>query len=246
MIFYFSATGNSKYVAERIADALGEQSVSIAQCAANNAYAFQARPGEAVGIVSPTYFWGLPVIVRDFLKKLTLSSSGYVYCVATYGTTTGQAGAFIDRYQPLNARYSVRMPDTWTPVFDLTDAETIAQINLSAEPQIDGVIERIKSRETGDFMQNKIPMPLAKAFYATYDIQRRTARFSVESNCTGCGLCAKKCPVNAIEMRYGKPVFVKDRCALCLGCLHRCPSFAIQYGKNTKKHGQYANPHTRV
>ena len=25
----------------------------------------------------------------------------------------------------------------------------------------------------------------------------------------------------------------------CLGCLHKCPTFAIQYGRNTKKHGQY-------
>ena len=32
---------------------------------------------------------------------------------------------------------------------------------------------------------------------------------------------------------------------MCLGCLHRCPEFAIQYGKNTKKHGQYMNPNVK-
>ena len=56
------------------------------------------------------------------------------------------------------------------------------------------------------------------------------------------GFARKKCPVQAIEMQSGKPVWVKEKCVMCLGCLHRCPKFAIQYGKNTKKHGQYLHP----
>lgn len=39
---------------------------------------------------------------------------------------------------------------------------------------------------------------------------------------------------------------VEDGCVMCLGCLHRCPKFAIQYGKNTKKHGQYTNPNVKI
>ena len=35
---------------------------------------------------------------------------------------------------------------------------------------------------------------------------------------------------------------VAERCAMCLGCLHRCPKFAIQYGNRTKRHGQYTHP----
>ena len=34
-------------------------------------------------------------------------------------------------------------------------------------------------------------------------------------------------------MEGNKPVWVKERCAMCLRCLHRCPKFAIQYGKST-------------
>ena len=47
-------------------------------------------------------------------------------------------------------------------------------------------------------------------------------------------------------MQASKPVWVKDKCVMCLGCLHRCPKFAIQYGRNTKKHGQYANPNVKA
>lgn len=55
-------------------------------------------------------------------------------------------------------------------------------------------------------------------------------------------LSAQKCPVQAIELQAGKPVWVKKNCAMCLGCLHRCPQFAIQDGPNTKAYGQYRNP----
>ena len=89
---------------------------------------------------------------------------------------------------------------------------------------------------TPAFLTEWIAQPL-------YDRQvRRTSHLHVEDSCIGCGLCAKKCPVQAIEMQNGKPVWVKEKCVMCLGCLHRCPKFAIQYGKNTKKHGQYLHP----
>lgn len=55
-----------------------------------------------------------------------------------------------------------------------------------------------------------------------------------------------KCPVKAIEMKNKKPVWVADKCVMCLGCLHRCPVFAINYGNKTQKHGQYINPNVKV
>ena len=64
MILYFSATGNSQYVADRLASALGQDAVSLVDC---------LRRGETtltddiLCVVSPTYFWGLPSIVKEFL-----------------------------------------------------------------------------------------------------------------------------------------------------------------------------------
>ena len=61
-----------------------------------------------------------------------------------------------------------------------------------------------------------------------------------------CGKCLRACPVQAIEMRNKKPVWIKDQCVMCLGCLHRCPSFAIQYGRRTARHGQYTNSNVKL
>ncbi len=53
--------------------------------------------------------------------------------------------------------------------------------------------------------------------------------------------CSWGLPVSAIEMNDRKPKWIKEQCVMCLSCLHHCPKFAIQYGKRTKKHGQYTH-----
>ena len=59
-------------------------------------------------------------------------------------------------------------------------------------------------------------------------------------------MCANKCPVGAIEIRDGKPVWKIEKCTMCLGCLHRCPKAAISYDNKTNEHGQYTNPNVKI
>ena len=143
----------------------------------------------------------------------------------------------------LDAAYSIRMPDNWTVWFDLSDPEKVAAQNAKADIQIKKVTEQIRKETLGNHQMPRVPYFMQTFTDAAFTSARQTSNLHLEGSCIGCGLCAKICPVNAIEIKDGKPVWVKDHCALCFGCLHHCPKFAIQYGNGaTKKHGQYVHP----
>ena len=243
MVLFFSATGNSKYVAARLAESTEQEMRSIVDCIRCGQYTFS---DEKIGVISPTYDWGLPSIVKEFLENATFQTA-YLYFVATYGTTPGASGYMANKSihgRSIDAYYSVRMVDTWTPIFDLSTPEKVAKYTKNTEPAIDDVVRGVRERRTNTHMPHRTP-----AFLTTWIAEplynqkvRRTSHFHVEGSCIGCGLCAKKCPVQAIEIQDKRPVWVKDRCVMCLGCLHHCPKFAIQYDNRTKKHGQYTNP----
>lgn len=256
MIFYFSATGNCKYVTTLLSQSLDDNRVySILDCLKNEKLNFEAVVGESVGFVTPTYFWGLPEIVIEFIRKanIQVDKSNYLYHIATYGTSTGKANAMMaellsEKGIELSGRFGIKMVDTWTPVFNLTNQEKIKQITDAAKPQVETVVQKIKTGFSGNHHNIRLPNTIAsiqyKKFYSNGGGD--TGKFIVEDSCIGCGLCEKKCPSSAIQIENKKPVWIKDTCNLCLGCLHRCPKFAIQYGRKTKRHGQFQNPYEKV
>lgn len=250
MIFYFSATGNSKYVAERLAELINDKTVSIEEC---GDAVLDCSKEKFLGFVAPTYCWGLPTIFMDFLnKKIKVNNRTYVYLVATYGTTPGAIRQMTKKYLvknniTLHGAYSVKMPDTYTPWFNLSNQDKNKKRNKKAEVTILKISEKIKKRQIFKHMKMEMPGFFLKVTPIAYENMRKTSHFYVEDSCIGCGLCERKCPINAIEIEQGKPIWKKDKCVMCFGCVHRCPKFSIQYGNGkTKKHGQYLNPNTKV
>lgn len=246
MIFYFSATGNSRHIAKLIAQKTGDNLFCITECTKSGDFNFHSRKGENIGFVFPVYNFGIPITVSNFIEKMSIApDSNYVFTVAACGGFSGGASKMLkkklqEKGLSVNARYSVRMPDTWTPVYDLTDKEKVNKTNKKADKTAERIAEKIQIKKRGNYDYRRLPF--GDYFYKDYENLRRTSSLSVDSCCIGCGLCAAKCPENAIEMQNGAPVWVKEKCAMCLGCLHRCPKFAIQRGSKTKEHGQYIHP----
>lgn len=48
-----------------------------------------------------------------------------------------------------------------------------------------------------------------------------------QDRCNGCGLCARSCPYQALEMLDKKATWLEDRCTLCGACLESCKVGAL-------------------
>lgn len=159
MILYFSATGNGKYIAEQIAEKTDEKCMSIVDCICEDKYCFSNE--KIFGMVVSTYFWRLPRIVAEYLGKLRIENCGYTFFLASYGTTTGEAGSMAKKImahngQNFDAYYSVIMPDTQTPVFDLTNKNRVDKWLSDGKKQLKLVIGNIMSKRKGNFVDRKL------------------------------------------------------------------------------------------
>lgn len=254
MIIYFSATGNCKYVAIAISEKTNDKIQSMIQLNNSKEYTIQLEEKEDLGIIIPTYFWGLPALAKEYLTKMhieTKNKNPYIYAVSTYGTTPGGSIQIIDEILKkkgyrLNSKYSLRMVDTWTVEFDLTKEENINEFTKDTTKKLDTIIKSItehKNEELTEKTKGKIFYTMAQF---AYELERKTSNFTVDDECISCGMCAKDCPVNAISIENEKPVWKNDKCLICFRCLHRCPTFSIEYKKKTRKNGQYTNPNITV
>lgn len=258
MIYYFSATGNSKYVAERLAKALGEEACSIDTMPTS----VVLRDNEVFGLVAPTNWLGVSLLAREFLSRLqvTKGHNNYFFYVATFGLLPGASGEDARRLLSthgiaLDASYSVHMPENFTPIFSANCKKYIARTLDKSERKIDRIAERVKAREKGNHTCVRLPYFMRQLMSVLLSYEQQTKRFRVDvDKCIGCGKCAEKCPVQAITMTANTqaqkksdqhPVWTKDKCVVCLGCLHRCPVNAINYG-GSKGHGQYLHPKTKI
>lgn len=78
MILYFTATGNSHWIAELLAEATHDTAVSIVDCLKQGLIPAELSKADRVGIVFPVHSWYAPRVLIDFLSQLRLPDCRYM------------------------------------------------------------------------------------------------------------------------------------------------------------------------
>lgn len=239
MVIYYSGTGNSTHVARRIAENLGDEALDLFdRLRTNDTSALRSdRPWI---VVTPTYAWRIPRIVREHLDKTEFLGSRQFYFVMTCGDEIGNAPMYIRRHvKKLGYVYmgcaEVIMPENYIAMFSAPDPKEAAEIVVRAHGTVDCICERIKNGERLDppkarFIDRVYSGIVNDAFYPVFV---KAKKFRVGTKCIGCGKCEKVCPTNNIKLVAGRPVW-GDNCTHCMACICRCPTEAIEYGRHTK------------
>ncbi len=230
-ILYFSPTGNVRYVAQSLADALHMgKDVPIA---------IEKTPYEKLGgnehliILFSIHGFNPPRTVKRFIKEMPEGLCDSISLLAV-----GCAEAWVNEavntdlrkfleskgYQILIDRV-LAMPLTLVSAFSL---ETGSELIVAMREKIDIIAEEIESLTV---MKPKIRRrsKLIHTFGKVEDPASRLFGLELHTSdaCIHCDLCIKECPEKNIHYnRKERPVFGL-RCIMCLRCVYSCPVKAI-------------------
>ena len=210
MIYYFSGTGNSKWVAEEIGKRIGIEVVDM--MALKKEASIQVADGETVGFVFPIYAWAPPKVMLDFIKGIKCEKDTFKFIVCTCESEAGTALKKLAKENQIHSCYSISMPNNYILGMDVDTPEVIKNKIKEAKKEIDNISQEICERksvwrvEKGSF--GAIKSAIVAPLFQKYAIS--TKPFKVEDTCIGCGICKEACPLGTIQLVEGKPVWDKD------------------------------------
>jgi len=248
-IYYFSGTGNTLWSARRIAEIIGAEKCQLFNIGIEAQKSEIVLEAEAVVLLFPSYAYGLPIIVRQFMKRAVFKTP-YIAFFVTYGTSPGgtlaEAGRILKR-KKIKAAYYGRIPavENYIAIFG-PPKKKIEQRRLAMQREtteeaarciMEKRMNRINTfRPLSAFVSMLFSLVGLKVFYNYYRVTQK---------CNGCGLCEKLCPVSGISMQDGRPIF-SAKCEHCQGCLNWCPLNAITFGRVRQNTPRYHHPEISI
>lgn len=234
MVLYFTGTGNSRYLARRIAEGLDMPLYDLNTCIKAGDTA-PVQTGQDVVLVTPTYAWRIPRVVSQWLGKTALTGAERIWFVMDCGSEIGNAAKYnrqlaAQKHLRYMGTAQIIMPENYIAMFNAPQKEQARSIVEQAEPALQKALAQVRAgqefsplRDTlyDRFMSGSVN-PAFYRFFVKADAFRAT------DACIGCGKCVELCPLNNIRLENGKPVWGKH-CTHCMACICDCPKEAIEY-----------------
>jgi ferredoxin len=253
-IFYFSGTGNSLHIAKELQKKIpGSRLISMLKVLGSGAL---QRDADVIGFIFPIHCLTIPLCVRDFFACLLLKDHAYTFAIASRECSVKVFHEINRLFSPknknLDACFSIQMPQTYLPVFDVDSPGEVQEKESALILALDNIKDSVMWKKTvnisdpgepGMFIYYMVRPFLIFLFHKTryFNLEHR---FYADEKCTGCGTCARICLSKKIQISGERPVWNKDiKCLFCFACIHYCPARAIQIKKSkTISRGRYHHP----
>ncbi len=247
MIIYFTGTGNSLFLANRLAEALNEKTAD-AVCYISNGSSPVFHSETPYIFVCPTYAWRVPHIFEEWIRKCTFKGNRKAYYVLNCGSDIGAAEKYAkklseDMHFTHMGMAEIVMPENYIAVFSAPDEKETAEILNKARTAVDFLAEKIKKQEPFETVGINTLGHLCSGIVngVFYKLIVGAKKFYATNECISCGKCVENCMLHNIYLKDGKPVWGQE-CTHCMACICKCPVEAIEYGKHTEGLRRYVCP----
>lgn len=245
-IYFFTGTGNSLKVAKDIAESLTECEI----VAIYKDVEIDIPTGyERIGFVFPVYYFGLPDMVADFIRRAKLSkeNAAYYFAVSTPGGLSGKPIVQLDRLlseKGLHLDYGtkIRMNANYIVSYGSIGLYYVTAMK-AYDKHIKKIISNIKNMDSNNI--EKYSERYENIYLNSIKkVHNMDEGYNTSDSCISCGICAKVCPAGNIKMSNGRPVF-HHRCECCMACIQHCPQKALNYLDKTQKRKRYTHPNIK-
>ena len=232
-IVYFSGTGCTARIADALADALKNYSVTANKYEINDNLGTKHK-SNALILLFPVYSANAPAAVDDWVSALPYADGKRAAVILVSGGgemffNTASRVSVIKRLE--EKKYDVFyeemfvMPANCIIAYD----DLLCAMLLRAIPK---KAEKAAAEIMTGAPHRKKPYLIDRLISKVMVMEKRMSksfgkRLNATNDCISCGECASNCPRNNIAMHEGKPVF-DGRCAMCLKCVYACPAKAIR------------------
>ena len=246
MVLYFSATGNTAFIAKQIAKRIGDETMNLLPRIQRQDFS-EIRSEKPFVICTPVHVCEMPRFLAKYLKEVTLSGNRKVYFIFTSGGYTGISaslakGIVRKKRMIYMGRSEFRMPRNYpvSRLYPMLPDEEVKARLLKAAHKIPKTAAKIRNgKRLGGrpvtLLEKLITLPF-NPLWEKY--MHPTKPFYTTDRCIGCGKCARLCPLNKITMEDGRPRW-EGSCAHCMACLGNCPFDAIEYRGRSEKQSKY-------
>lgn len=256
LIIYFSGTGNTKVLCERIAtlmDKSGEMETELVSVESfDSAVLKKGTSIDILGIAYPIYDYQPPRIIMDFLKKLESGMEDVpVFLISTYSAnhldTNSHAIKILEsKGYPVISKGDFKTPAASVYLFGNPDNILMKKLSVYSE-KIDEELSHYSSTVLSSLNQfNGKAFSLPAQFVPFNGLLQKMSNLTfgrtfyrnlkVNGNCNGCGACESRCPDQNIRVLGGRAEVLRNNdCLRCLRCHQICPSSAISFTSSRRR-----------
>ena len=207
MVLYFTGTGNSRYLARRIAEGLDMPLYDLNTCIKAGDTA-PVQTGQDVVLVTPTYAWRIPRVVSQWLGNTELTGAERIWFVMDCGSEIGNAAKYnrqlaAQKHLRYMGTAQIIMPENYIAMFNAPQAEQARRIVEQAEPALQKALAQVRAGQEFSPLRDTLydrfmSGPVNPAFYRFFV---KADAFRATDACIGCGACVAACP-NASAMLF--------------------------------------------